>query len=137
MAKTVNINAIKSENIRAVGNRVLVSDMYFGDQVSQGGIIIQDDDGTTRGVRPRWGKVYSKGPENNEEYKVGQWILVEHGRWTRGFSLDDSDSEKEVRMVEPESVLGYADEPPEGAVIGEEYRDGESMTIDPGQFINQ
>ena len=30
---------------RAVGNRVLVSDMYFGEQKTAGGLIINSDDG--------------------------------------------------------------------------------------------
>ena len=46
---------------RAVGNRVLVSDMYFGEQKTAGGLIINSDDGKVHGIYPRWGKVFSKG----------------------------------------------------------------------------
>ena len=51
-----NINAIKGTP-RAFGNNVLVTDMHFGEQVTEGGIIIADDDGKTRGIYPRWAKV--------------------------------------------------------------------------------
>jgi len=132
---SLHLHTIKS-NVRAIGNRVLVTDMYFGEQKTASGLIINSDDGKTRGIYPRWGKVYSKGPQNKDEYQIGDWILVEHGRWTRGMSLEINDQELEVRMVEAESVLAYSKEKPEGVQIGAEYSDGPA-TIDPGSFINQ
>ena len=131
-----NLSAVEG-SLRAIGNRVLVTDMYFGEQVTESGIIISSDDGKTRGVYPRWGKVYRKGPLVDEPYDIGDWILVEHGRWTRGINLIDGDEELEVRMIETESVLGWSDEKPEGLVLGNEYSDGETATVDPGAFINQ
>ena len=44
----------KADDIRAVGNRVIVSDMEFGEQVTRGGIIHPSDDGT-RGIYPKMG----------------------------------------------------------------------------------
>jgi co-chaperonin GroES (HSP10) len=128
-----NLSIIEG-NVKAVGNRVLVSDMYFGEQRTKSGIIIQDDDGTTRGVYPRWGRVYRKGPHNEDPYSEGDWVLVEHGRWTRGIAIDDG-VEREIRMVEAESILGWADEKPDGAILGNEYSDGESATVDPSSFV--
>ena len=55
-----NLVSIKAEDIKAVGNRVIVSDMEFGEQVTKGGIILRSDDGTTRGIYPRWGRVFRK-----------------------------------------------------------------------------
>jgi len=115
--------------VRAVGNRVLVTDMYFGEQKTATGLIISSDDGKTRGIYPRWAKVYCKGPRNTDPYEVGQWILVEHGRWTRGFKVNDGESEKELRMVEAESILAYADEPPNDLYIGSEFSNGDSATV--------
>jgi len=131
----INLNTIKGE-LRAIGNRVLVVDMYFGEQKTASGLIIKDDDGTTRGIYPRWGKVYSKGPDNKDDYNVGDWILVEHGRWTRGMKFETADGEKDIRMIEAESILAYSDERPAGVQIGSEYNDGEHATIDPSAFVN-
>jgi len=132
-----NINAIKGRP-RAIGNRVLVSDMYFGEQKTASGIIIGDDDGKTRGIYPRWGKVFSKGPDNTEPYEQGEWILVEHGRWTRGIKVEtEDDGEIELRMIEPESVLAMSHERPETVQIGSEYADGEHATVDPSAFIDR
>jgi co-chaperonin GroES (HSP10) len=132
----ININTIKTKKITAIGNRVLVTDMHFGEQKTTSGLIIGNDDGKSRGVYPRWGKVYSKGPDNKDEYNVGDWILVEHGRWTRGMNVETiEDGEITIRMVEAESVLAYSDEKPSGITIGAEYSDG-PVDIDPSSFIN-
>ena len=131
----IQLHKIKG-NVAAVGNRVIVSDMYFGEQKTAGGLIIKDDDGTTRGIYPRWAKVYSKGPQNKDDYDIGHWILIEHGRWTRAFTVETPEGEIELRMVETESVIGYSEEKPNDIYIGAEYSDGEHATVDPGSFIN-
>ena len=130
----INLNSIKG-NLKAIGNKVLVSNMYFGEQKTKSGLILRDDDGTTRGIYPRWGQVYSKGPNNNEEYDIGDWILIEHGRWTRAISVEDGLGTIEVRMVENESILATSPEKPEGISIGGEYADGEHATVDPSAFM--
>tara|TARA_A100001015_G_scaffold260459_1_gene305179 strand:- start:5049 stop:5402 length:354 start_codon:yes stop_codon:yes gene_type:complete len=105
-------NKIKGD-LRPISNRVLVTDMHFGEQTTKSGLIISSDDGKSRGIYPRWGKVYAKGPKNTDDYKVGDWILIEHGRWTRGFDFDNDGLEFTIRMVEAESVLAYQEEQPE------------------------
>lgn len=132
MAK--NYNPIEGKP-RAIGNRVLVTDMYFGEQKTASGIVIGNDDGKTRGIYPRWGKVFSKGPENNDPYEVGNWILVEHGRWTRSLLFENDGEEIEVRMVEAESVLAISDEKPESVQIGYEVDDTKpGIEYTPEQF---
>src|SRR6056300_1405449 len=96
-----------------IHNRVIVTDMEFGEQKTAGGIIIASDDGQSRGIHPRWGKVFAKGHENDDDYQIGDWILVEHGRWSRGVTLEDENGIKTVvRVVEAESVLGTSKEKP-------------------------
>jgi hypothetical protein len=129
-----NINAIKGTP-RAKGEDVLVTDMHFGEQKTAGGLIIKSDDGQTRGIYPRWAKVFSKGPDNKEEYAAGDWILVMHGRWTRGINIQTEDGEIEIRKVELESILATSSEKPEGVSIGGEYADGEHATVDPSAFM--
>ena len=122
-------------SLTAIGNRVLVTHMDFGEQRTAGGLIISSDDGQTRGIYPRWGKVYDKGPKNNDPYEIGHWVLIEHGRWTRSVLLEQEEEDLEVRMVEAESILAWSNEQPEtGLRIGAEY-DGEHATIDP-KFVN-
>ena len=132
---TQNINSIKG-NLRAIGDKVLVSNMYFGEQTTKSGLILRSDDGQTRGIYPRWAQIYDKGPDNTEEYNVGDWVLIEHGRWTRGISIETESDKLEIRMVENESILAVSDQKPEGIQIGGEYADGEHATVDPSAFIN-
>ena len=129
----LNLNTINGK-LSPIGNRVIVSNMHFGEQKTASGLIISNDDGKTRGIYPRWGMVHSKGPDNNDEYQVGDWVLIEHGRWTRSVKIDEGNGETELRMVEAESILAYSDEKPDGVSIGAEYTDGPA-DIDPSSFM--
>jgi hypothetical protein len=61
---------------------------------------------------------------------------VEHGRWTRGFKIENEvDGELELRMVESESILAYSDEKPSDIYIGAEYDNGAGVDIRPDDFI--
>lgn len=121
--------------LKPIGNRVLVTNMHFGEQRTRGGLIISNDDGQTRGIYPRWGQVHAKGPENKDSYNIGDWVLIEHGRWTRSIKIDEGDGEQEIRMVEAESILAVSDEKPNDVQLGAEYADGEHATIDPSSFV--
>ena len=65
----------------------------------------------TAGIRPRWAQVYAVGPKQTE-IKVGQWILVSHGRWTRGVKIEDSAGEKTIRRVDNNDIMMVSDEQP-------------------------
>ena len=107
-------------DITPLKKRVLVSDMQFGATKSKGGIIILDDDGTEAGIHPRWAKVYAVG-DQQEDVKVGQWVLVAHGRWSRGFIVEQDDgTEIEVRKIDIKEILAVSDEKPNDVYIGEE-----------------
>ena len=107
----VNINAWKVSALKPLSDNVIVIDMNFGEQVSKGGIVITSDNGKAHGVHPRWAKVYAVGPEQTD-VKVGQWILIEHGRWTRGIKIEDAEGEKIIRKAEVKSMMLVSDEQP-------------------------
>lgn len=86
-------------------DRILVCDMEYGTVKTQAGIIIPSDDGKERGIKPRWGTVWEVG-KNVDYLKRGDRVLISHGRWSRGVSVNDGKVTKVVRMVEPESILG-------------------------------
>ena len=98
-------------DIRPLKKRVLVSDMHFGETKTKGGIILTDDDGSEGGIHPRWGKVYAIG-DQQEDVKVGQWIMVSHGRWSRGFKVKKQDVELEVRMIDENDILLVSEDEP-------------------------
>ena len=123
-------------NIAAINKDVLVHEMHFGQITTKGGIIIGSDDGKGHGVKPRWGKVYAVGP-NQKDVKVGEWILVEHGRWTRKFSVANNQQQVDLQKVDPECILAIheGDGDPDQNYIGQEYNDGESFTVNPEDFM--
>lgn len=127
--------SVAKGRVRALHNRVLVSEMHFGEQKTASGLIIKNDDGTTRGIYPRWAKVHNKGPENKDDYEIGDWILIEHGRWTRSFTVDEGEGNLELRMVDPDCVLMYSKEKPSGVQIGNEYSNGQGTDIRPEDFM--
>jgi hypothetical protein len=120
-------------NVRAIQDDVIVCDMDFGEIVTAGGIVIRSDDGQAHGVKPRWGRVYRVGPRQHD-VKEGEWILIEHGRWTRKVKIRDNDGEKEIQKVEVKSILAVSAERPNDAYIGTEYGHGASTTIRPEDF---
>ena len=86
---------------------ILVSNMEFGEQRTEGGIIIMSDDGKSTGIHPRWGKVIAIG-KDQKDVKIGQYVLVSHGRWSRGFKLNG----ETVRTVDPDDILGLQNDEP-------------------------
>ncbi len=130
MSSVYDVRHIK---IRALHDDVIVKDMDFGEQVTAGGIVIQSDDAKVHGIKPRWAQVYKVGPEQ-KDVLPGQWILIEHGRWTRKIKIDDGEGAKEIQKVEVKSILAVADEKPNDFYLGTEYGHGSSATIRPEDF---
>ena len=101
---------IKQEEIKALHDTILVADMEFDTRITQSGLILANDNGTTLGIRPRWGRVYAIGP-TQKDVRVGQWIMVAHGRWTRGIDIDDGQTEhkRTIRKIDPKDILLISD----------------------------
>jgi hypothetical protein len=108
--------------------------MDMGEMTTSSGIVIRSDDGKAHGVKPRWARVYKVGPEQ-QHIKEGEWILIEHGRWTRKIKVDDGESVKEIQKVETKSILATSDERPDDFYIGEEFSNGSTATFSPDQFV--
>ena len=51
------VRVYQAEDLRPIHDRVLVTEMEFGEQKTSGGNIMPGDDGIARGIHPRWGKV--------------------------------------------------------------------------------
>ena len=127
--------APKKIKVRALSKDILVVDMDMGDMITSGGIVIQSDNGKAHGVKPRWAKVYKVGSEVDIDVKVGQWVLIEHGRWTRKINIDDGEGVKDFQKVEIKSIMAVADERPNDFYIGQEFSNGSSMSIKPDVFM--
>ena len=108
---------ILTGEIETIHDFVLVTSMNFEEQVSAGGIIIKSDDGKTEGIKPRWAKVFKIGPEQHD-VEIGDWILVEHGRWTRSFDYEVNSEIVKVRRVDTNAILATSDHLPSDINLG-------------------
>jgi co-chaperonin GroES (HSP10) len=102
---------LQRRQLRPLKDSVIVSDMIFDVRISTGGIIIPNDNGKSTGIRPRWGQVYAVGPDQ-QDVMPGQWVCVEHGRWTRGIDVEDESGKVTLRRVDPKDIMMISDEQP-------------------------
>lgn len=92
-------------DISPLPDHVLVYGMEGGEVKLKSGLIVPDDDGKERGIRPRKCFVYAVGT-NVLDVKPDDQILVAHGRWTRGIKVKQQDGEiKIVRRVDTKDIL--------------------------------
>jgi hypothetical protein len=126
---------VKHVKLRALHDWVIVSDMDFGEMVTSAGIVVQSDNAKAHGIKPRWAKVYCVGPEQTD-VKVGEWILIEHGRWTRAMHINDGEREVKAHRVDTNCIIGVSTslEQPSDFYIGNEINNGDSITIRPEDF---
>lgn len=98
--------------IQPLRNKVLVTNIESGGSISAGGIIIPDDDGKERGIRPRWAQVYAVGSDI-QDLRSGQWVLISHGRWSRGVDVNHTQGKVTIRQVDyPDAILLVSDTKP-------------------------
>ena len=97
---------------------VLVTEMSFDERVTSTGIVLINDDMKSSGIRPRWGRVYAVGPDQTD-VKVGQYICIAHGRWTRGVKINDGTGKLTVRKVDNNDILLVSDEPVADYTMGD------------------
>jgi co-chaperonin GroES (HSP10) len=130
------MNVVKGKII-PIKDGVIVTDMNFDEQKTASGIIIRSDDGKSEGVKPRWGKVWAIG-KDQKDVKVGEWILVEHGRWTRSITVEDENGDEIIiRRVETKSILASADEKPNDISFGVHSSTEQGQTFRPEMFMGQ
>jgi co-chaperonin GroES (HSP10) len=116
-----------------IRDNVLVTDMNFDARVSAGGIVLPSDDGKSEGVRHRWARVWAIGPEQ-QDVKVGEWILLEHGRWTRGVTVELEDgTDIVIRRADTNAILMVTDEDPGDNTFGAHSK-VEHASFDPATF---
>ena len=118
MKAAYSAHKITREKFHALNDSVIVEDMIFDERLSNGGIVLLNDNGKSSGIRPRWGRVYAVGPDQ-QDVRVGEWICVAHGRWTRGLDIEDESGKRTVRKIDPKDILMSADERPADATFSD------------------
>ncbi len=107
-----NKSEVKAESFHPIKNNVFVTDLDHGPTMTAGGIIRPDDNMTDVGVRPRWARVWAIGPEV-EDIQVGEWVFVQHARWTNSIDLNLAAGKVRVWKIDyPEGALLATDKDP-------------------------
>ena len=101
---------IQVTNVIPLHDHVLVTGMNFEERKTAGGIVIMSDNMKSSGIRPRWAKVFAVGP-NQLDVTKDQYVLVAHGRWTRGIKIKMNDIIHVIRRIDPNDILAVSDEP--------------------------
>ena len=94
---------LNSNQLVPLKDTIIIKDMVFKERMV-GSIIIVKDDGKDSGIRPRWAEVYKVGPDQHD-VKVGEYVLVAHGRWTRGIDIEDENGHTTIRKIDPKDIL--------------------------------
>lgn len=84
--------------------KVFVTDIERGMRRSFGGIILTDDNFKDHGIRPRWARVWKVAPDI-DYLNVGEWILIEHGRWTLRIDMEIDGEEIGCWSVDTSAIL--------------------------------
>ena len=94
--------------------KVLVSGLERGMSMTKGGIILTDDNMSETGVRTRWAKIHMLA-DNIDDMVVGEYVLLEHGRWTNKIKIqDDNGDDVDVWYIDyPSGVLLVGDHIPD------------------------
>jgi hypothetical protein len=101
---------VKAKTFRPTKGKIFVTEMDEGVHMTAGGIILSDDMGKEAGIRPRWGRVAIVA-DDVESVAAGEWVLVEHGRWTKRIPLEIGEADPmDVWMVDPDAILMVSDE---------------------------
>ena len=100
-------------NLKPLPGKLFCVSLEVGLRKSAGGIVLTDDNDMRagdRGIRPRWFKVINVNVDTNpDDIKIGDYVLVEHGRWSKRFTGTDIDN---YSVVEEKSVMLVSEDPP-------------------------
>lgn len=109
------MNVVKGK-VNPIRDNVLITEMEFGEESTTSGIIIQNLNGKLEGIKPRWGKVWAIGPDQ-KDVKVGDWIYVSHGRWTRGVTVEESGDKITIRRIDNKDILIVSNHKPNDVFV--------------------
>jgi co-chaperonin GroES (HSP10) len=117
--KKANPSEVEMQTLQPLADKIILVNMDRGEKVSHGGVIVLDDtsmDVGERGIRARWAQVYAVGPEQID-VKRGDWILMEHGRWSENQTINLGGGPFKFWLGDPNGILGISDSQPAGMKI--------------------
>jgi|SaaInlStandDraft_4_1057021.scaffolds.fasta_scaffold83042_2 co-chaperonin GroES (HSP10) len=129
------IGTYNIKGLKPLHSNVIVKNMNFHERFTEGGILIPGDDKKSEGIRPRWAEVMAVGPEQND-VSVGQYILVKHGRWTRGQNVDIDGEDMVIRRIDEDDILLVSDDPQSDDTFSNAITSSSDRTLIDGSLHN-
>ena len=127
--------AVITGKLTPTRDKVFVTDMNFDEIKTAGGIILKSDNGKSDGVHPRWCRVWAIGPDQTD-VRVGEWLLIEHGRWTRTIQFEQEDgSVLETRVIDNTGILLVSDTEPTDLIFGNGIDSSPGVQHRPEDFL--
>jgi co-chaperonin GroES (HSP10) len=84
-------------------------DTVGGIKKTVGGLITVEHDMTESAIRPRWFEITHVGPDQLD-VNVGQYVLVPHGRWSRGIDIEHTHQVSDyIFQIDHHDILGVQD----------------------------
>jgi co-chaperonin GroES (HSP10) len=114
--KKINEVVIDMQTLTPLADKIILVNLDHGVKKSLGGVILADDsttDAGERGIRARWAQVYAAGPDQ-KDVKRGDWVLMDHGRWSLGQDLDLGEGTFRFWLGDPNGILGLSETIPDG-----------------------
>ena len=101
------------QTLTPLADKIILVNLDHGIKKSLGGVILADDSTTEAGeraIRPRWAQVFAVGPDQ-KDVKRGDWVLMDHGRWSLGQDLDLGEGTFRFWLGDPNGILAIGEKP--------------------------
>jgi len=96
---------------KPLGDKIIgmMCDPIGSERSTKAGLIIRAKNLDEDSIRPRWFEVTHVGPEQ-DKVKTGDYVLVPHGRWSRGIDLKGTMKEEDkFFLLDNEELLMISD----------------------------
>jgi hypothetical protein len=115
--------------VRALGKHIICINADFGDQVTPAGLILKSNIEQSQGITSRWFQVFTVGPKITW-LKPCDWVLVEYGRWTTQFILEDDrlPCSTPAWKIDPEGCLAISEQKPDTIYYNSNVVTAEKLT---------
>lgn len=104
------------EGFKPMKDKVFVHQLEKGERTTKSGIVVLNDNLKESGIRPRWAQVCAVGKDVHG-VEVGDWVLIEHGRWSFGIKINGGD-DTIWQLDYPKGALLASDVKPDDIIIG-------------------
>lgn len=93
-----------NEQIKPLKDTLWITNLQHG-LAKKGYVFIPDDNMKKTGIKPRYAQIYAVADNLKDIFKVGEWVLIDHGNWTRAMYIKGKDNKDiEVHLVPKASV---------------------------------